>query len=138
MKKLAWFLSACLASGLAMPSRAVENPYAYVVGASAMNVCLVRFGYLTSDQAVELLFDAASEQGITGYQVGNLIKADGFKSDLNSAIGTFGGCKQMISRFIGRKARSKRSLAGEVNLNSDIYYGPDSANEFSRLNDLTP
>ena len=64
-----------------MPSRAVENPYAYVVGASAVNICLVRFGYLTSDQAVELLFDAASDEGITAYQVGNLIKASGFKSD---------------------------------------------------------
>ena len=138
MKKLAWLLSASLTGALAMPARAVENPYAYVVGASAMNVCLVRFGYLTSDQAAELLLDAASKQGITGYQVGNLIKANGFKSALSSAITTFGGCEQMISRFVGRKGRSKRSMTGEGSLNSDIYYGPDAVNEFSRFNNLTP
>lgn len=138
MKRLAWFLSACLASATAMPTRAVDNPYAYVVGASAMNVCLVRFGYLTSDQAVELLFDASSEQGISSYQVGNLIKANGFKSDLTSAINTFGGCDQMISRFVLRKGRSKRSLVGEERLNSDIYYGPDAAKAFSRFNGMNP
>ena len=60
MKRVAWLLSACLTSSLAMPSRAVENPYAYVVGASAVNICLVRFGYLTTDQAVELLFDGTT------------------------------------------------------------------------------
>ena len=112
MKKLVWLLSACLTSALAMPSRAVENPYAYVVGASAVNVCLVRFGYLTSDQAVELLFDAASEEGISAFQVGNLVKASGFKSDLDSAIRTFGGCEQIISQFMPRQGRSKRSLEG--------------------------
>ena len=138
MKRFAWLMSACLASGLAMPSRAVENPYAYVVGASAMNVCLVRFGYLTSDQAVELLFDAASDQGISSYQVGNLIKANGFKSDLTSAINTFGGCEQIISRFILRKGRSKRSLTGEERFSSDIYYGPDAANDFAQFNELNP
>ena len=138
MKRLAWLLSACLTSSLAMPSRAVENPYAYVVGASAVNICLVRFGYLTSDQAVELLFDAASDEGITAYQVGNLIKASGFKSDINSAIGTFGGCEQIISRFVLRKGRSKRSLTGEERFSSDIYYGPDAANEFAQFNELNP
>ena len=138
MKRLAWLLSACLTSSLAMPSRAVENPYAYVVGASAVNICLVRFGYLTTDQAVELLFDAASDEGITGYQVGNLIKADGFESDLTSAIKTFGGCKQIIAKFIGRKSRSKRSLVGGERFDSDIYYGPGAANEFSKFNDLNP
>ena len=138
MKKLAWFLSACLASGLAMPSRAVENPYAYVVGASAMNVCLVRFGYLTSDQALELLFDAASEEGITAYQVGNLIKASGFKADIDSVIRTFGGCERIISQFIPRHGRSKRSLAGDAKLDPDIYYGPDAAKAFSRFKDLNP
>lgn len=138
MKRFAWLMSACLASGLAMPSRAVENPYAYVVGASAMNVCLVRFGYLTSDQAVELLFDAASDQGISSYQVGNLIKASGFKSDINSAIGTFGGCEKIISQFILRKGRSKRSLTGEDRFSSDIYYGPDAAKDFAQFNELNP
>ena len=138
MKRFGWFLSACLASALAMPSRAVENPYAYVVGASAMNVCLVRFGYLTSDQAVELLFDAASDQGISSYQVGNLIKANGFKSDLTSAINTFGGCEQIISRFILRKGRSKRSLTGGERFSSDIYYGSDAANDFAQFNELNP
>ena len=138
MKRFAWLMSACLAGGLAMPSRAVDNPYAYVVGASAMNVCLVRFGYLTSDQAVELLFDAASDQGISSYQVGNLIKANGFKSDLTSAINTFGGCEQIISRFILRKGRSKRSLTGEERFSSDIYYGPDAANDFAQFNELNP
>ena len=121
-----------------MPSRAVENPYAYVVGASAVNICLVRFGYLTSDQAVEVLFDAASDEGITAYQVGNLIKASGFKSDINSAISSFGGCEQIISRFILRKGRSKRSLAGETSLSPDIYYGPDAVKEFSKFNDMNP
>ena len=138
MKRVAWLLSACLTSSLAMPSRAVENPYAYVVGASAVNICLVRFGYLTTDQAVELLFDAASDEGITAYQVGNLIKASGFQSDINSAIGTFGGCEQIISRFILRKGRSKRSLVGDTNLIPDIYYGPDAAKEFSRFNKMNP
>ena len=138
MKRFAWLMSACLASGLAMPSQAVENPYAYVVGASAMNVCLVRFGYLTSDQAVELLFDAASDQGISSYQVGNLIKANGFKSDLTSAINTFGGCEQIISRFILRKGRSKRSLTGGERFSSDIYYGSDAANDFAQFNELNP
>ena len=131
-------MSACLASGLAMPSRAVENPYAYVVGASAMNVCLIRFGYLTPDQAIELLYDAASGQGITAYQVGNLIKASSLESDIKSAIRTFGGCEQIISQFIPRKGRSKRSLAGDINLSPDIYYGPDAAKEFSKFNDLNP
>ena len=121
-----------------MPVRAVENPYAYVVGASAMNVCLVRFGYLTSDQAVQVLLDAASEEGITAYQVGNLIKASGFESDLNSAIRTFGGCEKIISQFIPRQRRSKRSLAGDSKLNPDVYYGPDAAKKFSKFNDLNP
>ena len=88
--------------------------------------------------AVELLFDAASDEGITAYQVGNLIKASGFQSDINSAIGTFGGCEQIISRFILRKGRSKRSLTGEERFDSDIYYGPDAANEFAQFNELNP
>ena len=121
-----------------MPSRAVENPYAFVVGASAVNICFVRFGYLTSDQAVELLLDAASDEGITAYQVGNLIKASGFKSDIQSAISTFGGCEQLISEFIPRKGRSKRALAGDRKLSPDVYYGPDAAKEFSKFNDMNP
>ena len=138
MKRVVLLLSACLASSLVMPSRAIDNPYAYVVGASAMNLCLVRFGYLTSDQAVKLLFEAASEEGIAAYQVGNLIKASSFKSDMNSVISKLGGCEQIISKFLLRKGRSKRSLTGDAGLNPDIYYGPGAAKEFSKFNGLTP
>ena len=75
---------------------------------------------------------------MNAYQVGNLIKASGFKSDLYSAISTFGGCEQIISEFVPRKGRSKRALAGDTKLSPDVYYGPDAAKEFSKFNDMNP
>ena len=82
MKRVAWLLSAVEVSGNAITSG--RESLCVCCWRLCGNICLVRFGYLTTDQTVELLFDAASDEGITGYQVGNLIKADGFESDLTS------------------------------------------------------
>lgn len=142
MRQVAGFMSALVvATSLQMPSgkAAVENPYAYVVGISAMNICLVRFGYLTTEQAVDLMFQAAKDEGISEYQLSNLIKSQGFNDHMEEAITSFGGCRAMITRFVERKGRSKRSIAGSSGLMStDIYYGPNPEKIFSKLNHLNP
>ena len=46
LKRLSLVASACVVASAALPAQAIDNPYAYVVGASAMNMCLVRFGQL--------------------------------------------------------------------------------------------
>ena len=137
MKKLAFLAGACVASSLALPLRATENPYAFVVGASAMNVCLVRFGYLTTDQAVDLLVETANNEGISTYQLDNFFKGKNFNAHMDQAITTFGGCRAIIAKFVGRKGRSKRSIAG-LELDSTVYYGVNPAETFSKLKDLTP
>lgn len=137
MRKLAFLTSACLASSLAFPVKAIENPYAFVVGASAMNVCLVRFGYLTSDEAANILVGATREEGITDYQLGKLMKGKNFDAHMKQTITEFGGCKSLIAKFVDRKGRSKRSIAGSE-IDSTIYYGVNPAKTFSKLNYLTP
>ena len=142
MKKLllATTSAFALAASFAPATNAgVENPYAYVVGMSAMNVCLVRFGYLTTEQAVDLLLETARESGISEYQVGNLMKGKNFKAHTNKAIAMFGGCSEMISKFTDRKRRSKWSLTGKDGLYStDVYYGPNPAGSLPNLKELTP
>ena len=123
---------------LTMPLRAVANPYAYVVGAYGVNTCLIQFGYLTSNQAVELLLDAASSEGITGYQVKNILTSSSFDADAISVIEMLGGCEQIASEFRPRLRRSKRFMADDAKLSPDIYYGPNAAEEFSRFNDMNP
>ena len=137
MKRLAFFASACVASSLALPVNAIENPYAYVLGASAMNVCLVRFGYLTSEQAVDLLVETTREKGISSYQLGNLMKGKNFETHMDQAITSFGGCRAIIAKFVDRKGRSKKSVAGSK-MDSTIYYGVNPEVTFSTLNNLTP
>lgn len=137
MKRLAFLASAFVASSLALPVKAIENPYAFVVGASAMNVCLVRFGYLTTEEAVKILVGTTREEGITDYQLGKLMKGQNFDDHMKQTISRFGGCKAFISKFVDRKGRSKRSIAGSE-LDSTIYYGVNPARTFSKLNDLTP
>lgn len=137
MKRLSFFASACVASSLALPVKAIENPYAFVVGASAMNVCLVRFGYLTTEEAVNILVGTTREEGITDYQLGKLMKGKNFDAHMDQTISRFGGCKAFIAKFVDRKGRSKRTIAGSE-LDSTIYYGVNPEKTFSKLNDLTP
>ena len=139
LKRLSLLASACVVASAALPAQAIDNPYAYVVGASAMNMCLVRFGYITTDQAVELLFDAASDQGISNYQVSNLVKGNNFELHMNEMVETFGGCQSIISKFITRKGRSKRTIqGGEKGWNSDLYYGENHVDKFGGLKGLNP
>ena len=137
MKKLSFLAVACVATSIVLPAKAIENPYAFVVGASAMNVCLVRFGYLTSDEAVNILVETTREEGITDYQLGKLMKGNNFDAHMKQTISKFGGCKAFIAKFVDRKGRSKRSIAGSE-LDSTVYYGVNPAATFSTLNNLTP
>lgn len=137
MKRLAFLASAFVASSLALPVKATENPYAYVLGASAVNVCMVRFGYLTSEKAAEYLLEMTKEAGISGYQVSNLMKGENFQTHLKEAISDFGGCRSIVADVQGRKGRSKRSIAGSE-MDSTIYYGVNPASTFSKLKDFTP
>ena len=113
---------------------AVENPYAFVLGLSSVNVCLVRFGYLTEDQAIEILLETASENGISTQRVMNLFDMSTFDSDMDQMTEYLGGCGQIVSEVVGRKKRLKRSLTGEESL-SDLYYGPDYSRRYL---DFTP
>ena len=108
---------------------AVENPYAFVLGLSSVNVCLVRFGYLTEDQAIEILLETATENGISPQRVIKLFGMSTFDSDMDQMTEYLGGCGQIVSEVVGRKKRLKRSLTGEESL-SDLYYGPDYSRRY--------
>ena len=124
-------LSLLLMANLMSPARvgAVENPYAFVLGLSSVNVCHVRFGYLTEDQAIEILLETATENGISPQRVIKLFGMSTFDSDMDQMTEYLGGCGQIVSEVVGRRKRLKRSLTGEESL-SDLYYGPDYSRRY--------
>ena len=125
------FLSFFIIFGILPVARvnAVENPYAFVLGLSSVNVCLVRFGYLTEDQAIEILLETANENGISNQRVMNLFDMSSFDSDMDQMTEYLGGCSQIVSEVVGRKKRLKRSLTSQESL-SDLYYGPDYSERY--------
>lgn len=138
LKKPLWLASVVFATATFLPARAeVENPYAFIVGASAVNICFTTYGYLTAERAVELLGELADENNISRFQVSNIINNKSFKRDVSNAIKMIGGCSSIIAEFRRSQRRSKRSLT-EGKLATEAYYGANPADTFSKLNQLTP
>ena len=115
----------------------VDNPYTFVVGTSAFNICFIRYGYLTSEEAVEMLYKLAAENGISRFQVANIVRSTSFAEEVDSATKLLGGCNTIIADFKRSLKRSKRSFAGK-SLPTEIYYGVDPAKTFGGLNELSP
>lgn len=120
-------------------SRAAMSPYKWVLGITAVNICMVRYGYLTTEEAVDLLFDAAGNKGITTSQVGKIMESSTFKEQTDKAINQLGGCRQIVADITGKTRRSKRPVAGEIfKPNPSLYYGDKQDEKFTGLDTLIP
>ncbi len=138
LKRIAAMLFGAQLATAFIPAMAIENPYAFVVSASAINFCFVRFGYLTTDKALELLYSYANENGIAPFQVNNIFKSSSFQRHTEETISEFGGCQKIIAEFTKRDTRSKRGVVSAPGSQTARYYGSDPLTLVSPMQNLKP
>ena len=112
-------------------ARGQASPYTLVVVGTAVNVCMVRYGYFTSDKGVELLFKWARKKGLEPYQVANLMDYPDFDEDLDAAIRGMGGCSQIVADITRDNSGRMKGLVEGANDSSFALY--DSAEMRNKL-----
>ena len=117
MRKIVAGLALAAMASIAQPATAKSetSPYALVVVGTAVNVCMVRYGYFTSDKGVELLFKWARKKGLEPYQVANLMDHPDFDEDLDATIKGMGGCSQIVADITRDKSGRMKGLTGGEN-----------------------
>ena len=124
MKKLIAGLAVAAMTMVSQPvsARGQANPYTLVVVGTAINVCMVRYGYFTSEKAVDVLFKWARTKGLEPYQVSNLMDHPDFDDDLESAITNMGGCQSVVARVTKDKSERMKGLSsGSSDAAVEIY-----------------
>ena len=133
MRKVLTGLALAVMASITQPAtaRSETSPYALVVVGTAVNVCMVRYGYFTSDKGVELLFKWARKKGLEPYQVANLMDHPDFDEDLDAAIRGMGGCSQIVADITRDNSGRMKGLAEGANDSSFALY--DSAEMRNKL-----
>ena len=131
-------ISASALAGLLLPhnAEARTDPYVTVIAATAVNVCLVRHGYATTDEAVEYLMDYTSKKGISPYQVNNIMELPNFWESTKKAIEGQGGCSNIMAKIMQKSKKTTRSLAAGPKFDTDSLY--NEALEIQPANPYNP
>ena len=124
-------LGAIAAMGSPLASFAATDPYVTVVAATAVNICMVRHGYITSEDGAKYLVEYAKGEGISPDQVSNIMENPSFWRTTEKAIEGQGGCSRIIAMVMGRTRKSTRSVSGTSQMDPKTLYGAIDPKSFN-------